>query len=75
MANASAWFIARDRACLAMGIALGMPIYTADRSWRHSHTSHPLASLNAPYRVIIFKVKKAGIRFHLGGPAPQGRER
>ena len=23
-----------DRACLALGIALGAPVYTADRSWR-----------------------------------------
>lgn len=24
-----------DRACLALGLALGVPIYTADRSWKN----------------------------------------
>ena len=26
-----------DRACLALGIALNAPIYTADRSWKNLH--------------------------------------
>lgn len=26
-----------DRACLALGMALGVPVYTADRSWKKLH--------------------------------------
>jgi ribonuclease VapC len=28
-----------DRACLALGIALGAPVYTADQSWKGLHLS------------------------------------
>ena len=36
-----------DRACLALGLALKAPVYTADKSWkklkvRRSHPRHPL---------------------------------
>jgi PIN domain nuclease of toxin-antitoxin system len=34
-----------DRACLALGLALKAPVYTADRSWRK-------LKLNVPIHVI-----------------------
>lgn len=31
-----------DRACLALGIALGAPVYTADKSWKKLHVGVPV---------------------------------
>jgi len=31
-----------DRACLALGMELGVPVYTADRSWKKLHLPLPI---------------------------------
>jgi ribonuclease VapC len=35
-----------DRACLALGISLGAPVYTADKSWKH---------LKLPIRIHVIR--------------------
>jgi ribonuclease VapC len=35
-----------DRACLALGISLGAPVYTADKSWKH---------LKLPIRINVIR--------------------
>ncbi len=34
-----------DRACLALGIALGVPVYTADRSWKALRLGIPIHNI------------------------------